>query len=93
MKVIKCVDLYDNYYGEDGQLYEKLIQSNFTVPCIIEESDIISITPYFGRNGKLFKNVSILENRYGSKYKVVGNYDKLNEQMNNPKRNKIGYGN
>ncbi len=93
MIIVKYIDIYQQVYDdESGQVYNDLVHSNFTVPDIIDPSDIISIGPYFGTNKKLFKNVSYVKDRYGNTFKVVGNYKKLNEIRKKPRRGTIGYG-
>lgn len=92
MTIIKYVDIYDTFYSDEGELTQELVRSNFMLPTIVDPNDIVNFSPYFSVEGKLFKNVSVLEDRYGKTYKVVGNYKTLNQMMDNPIRKPIGYG-
>jgi hypothetical protein len=92
MVLMKYVDLYDSYYNENGELQEELVRENFLVPCDIDLSDVIHISPYYTRTGRFYRNVSILENRYGKTFKVVGNYNQLIKLRDNPPKKQIGYG-
>jgi hypothetical protein len=92
MILIRYIDLYNSYYDENGEEYNALIHQNLTVPFEIDLNDAISISPHMTRAGKLFRNVSLIEDRYGKTHKVVGNYKKLIELRDNPPRKTIGYG-
>ena len=93
MILIKYVDIYDSYYDEQGNRYDELLHPNHPVPFYISSHEILTISPYFGKSGKMFKNVSIVSDRYGTSYKVVGNYKKIiNEKENKPVKGTIGYG-
>lgn len=91
MILIKYLDLYDSYYNEAGDMVSELIAENVTIPFTIDLDDIIEITPYMTKSGKLYKNVSLVETRYNKTYKVVGNYKTLNELRINPPKKQIGY--
>jgi hypothetical protein len=93
MILIKYLDIYDSYYDEEGNRNDVLLEQNHTVPFYINKHEILNVSPYFGRNGKLFKNVSIINDRYGASYKVVGNYKTIiNEKENKLATGTIGYG-
>ena len=93
MILIKYLDVYGSYYDEEGHMYEELLHRNHAVPFYICSSEILTITPYFGTNGRLYRNVSVLKDRYGNTYKVVGNYKELIAlKENKPVKGTIGYG-
>tara|TARA_R110000772_G_scaffold54130_2_gene123599 strand:+ start:3822 stop:4109 length:288 start_codon:yes stop_codon:yes gene_type:complete len=80
MKIIRYIDIVQPVVNEEGQMFEKVMKSNFTLPTIIDPSGVDSISPLFSGEGKLFKNVSIIS-YHNEMYKVVGNYIKLNDQL------------
>lgn len=82
MTVIRYTDIYRTFVGEDGELYQELVEQDVGIPVIITNHYISSIEPYMGQNGRPFKNVSII-NYNGEKMKVVGNYRQLEALKNN----------
>lgn len=67
------------------------IIKDVTVPFDINSRNINTIGPMVSDHGTLFKNVSLIEDCYGTIYKVVGNYKKLIEMKDKQQYNKIGY--
>lgn len=83
MEIIRFVDLVDTVQDEQGEYYEKLIQQNYTLPAIIDDTKIDSIYPFFTPKGGVFKNVSVIQYQ-GEVLKVLGNYKDLNNRRFKP---------
>jgi hypothetical protein len=74
MKIIRFIDVVNSYTDEEGNLVEDLAYSNFTLPTILEAKRVESVCPLFTKDGKLYKNVSVI--KYDSEMmKVLGNPD------------------
>lgn len=91
MILMRYIDFYKSYYNEEGQIVDELVAQNMLTP-FDTDLDNTSIGPFIGGDGVQFKNVSLVEDRYGKTHKVVGNYRKLIELRDNPPRKPIGYG-
>lgn len=89
---MRYIDLYNSYYDESGEVQDELVHQNLTVPFDIDLNDIATISPHMTRQGKEYRTVALIEDRYGKTHKVVGNYKKLINLRDNPPRNPIGYG-
>ena len=83
MKIIRFIDIVESSVDEEGNIIEYTKMSNFTLPTIIEASRVESVCPLFTKEGKLFKNVSVI--KYDSEMiKVLGNPDYIwNLKLNN----------
>jgi hypothetical protein len=57
----------------------------------IPRSEIFIISPMINKYGAKFKNISILEDRYGNQYKVKGNYKDFIRIIRNPKSEIKGF--
>ena len=82
MKIVKYIDVYTTEEDEEGEAYDKIHKLNIGIPEHINEKKITNISPYFTQDGRLFKNVSIVMYD-GNMLKVVGNYNDLNDRMEN----------
>ena len=91
MILIKYIDIYSTFHDENGEPYNELVKENATVPVEVNMDDLL-ISPYYTGQGKLFKNVSVVKNRYGDSFRVVGNYKKLIKLRDDPPRKQVGYG-
>lgn len=60
------------------------------VPTFINKDLIKELSPKIGNNGKLFKNITLLETHDNDHYYIVGNYKKENERIFENRQ--IGYG-
>ncbi len=62
---------------------------NIVVPTHIEDN-ITAVSPMFTNSGSFYKNITLLENKYGQTFKVVGNYKNFIYLVDKCKP-KIGY--
>jgi hypothetical protein len=78
---------YTTFENDMGTLVENII-----VPTIINKKFIDAISPLYTNDGRIFKNVSVLDYQ-NRQFRVVGNYKELNDKYNIFKNNedKIGY--
>ena len=60
-------------------------------PIYIDSKYILSVRPMITTKGRLFKNVSYLQDKFGNDYKVVGNYKKIAKKIRIDEHKKIGY--
>ena len=89
MIIMTYTDLYDSFIDEEGIQYDVIVKKHVNIPIHINENDIKSISPSISKDGKLFKNVSIITDNFDTKYKVVGNYKDIYNKING--RNEIGF--
>lgn len=91
MRIIRFIDIVEPRVTEDGQMYDKILYANFTLPAIIDLKKIDSICPLFTSTGKLFKNVSVI--KYNDEMlKVLGSMDYL-DSLITKKSNFLGFNN
>ena len=76
---------YISFENDDGELIE-----NKLLPTDIPRESIHSISPWFNDYGALFKNVTLLTDKYGNTHKVRGNWKELLNEIRNDNK-KIGY--
>lgn len=87
MTIIRYADIYKTILI-DNEIIEVLSVKDATFPIVIEQSRVSGIQPYIGSNGKVFKNVSLI-NYDGDIIKVVGNYRTLDNNINNFNHNRV----
>lgn len=87
MILIRYADIYKVVNTEDG-LVETLSVKDATLPIDLDVNGSITVQPYFNENGKIFKNVSYI-NYNGETMKVVGNYKKIKEYLNNYREDRV----
>ena len=92
MKIVRYIDIVQPVVDEEGNVYEKTVLSNFTIPTIIDPNGVELISPLFSGKGKLFKNVSIIKYQ-NELIKVVGNYKTLSDRVNGHSLTPIGFKN
>lgn len=90
MKVIRYVTLFETV-EEEGVRYDITTKDNATLPIILNPYKIAAIEPYFTKDGRQYKNVSVISYDTGEKFKVVGNYDDLNGRLYKRNTNPIGF--
>lgn len=72
--------LGDNQYLED-----------IRIDTDLPKEDILTISPMLTKYGAKYKNITLLNDRYGNQYKVIGNYRDIIDEVRNNKRTKIGF--
>lgn len=74
----------------DMVMEDETVRENIRMEMDIPEGEILLISPMLTDYGAKYKQVSVLQDRYGNQYKVKGNYKDLIEKIR-PGRTKIGY--
>lgn len=64
---------------------------NIRIDTDIPKGDILTISPMLTNYGAKFKNITLLTDRYGNQYKVIGNYKDIIDMVRQDKNNKIGF--
>jgi len=82
MKIIKYIDIIATEYNDEGEPYDVVHCRNIGIPEYIDRNGISSISPYFTKEGKLYKNVSLVVYE-GQQMKVVGNYNDIYNRLHN----------
>ena len=90
MKIIKYVDIIATEYTEEGEPYDIVYAKNIGIPEHINDAGVSAISPYFTKKGRLFKNVSLMTYE-GQQIKVAGNYNELNNILQNKTKPILGY--
>lgn len=72
--------LGDNQYLED-----------IRIDTDLPKEDILTISPMLTKYGAKYKNITLLNDRYGNQYKVIGNYRDIIDEVRNNKRTKVGF--
>lgn len=75
----------------DMIMEDESVLENVRMEMDIPEGEILLITPMLTQYGAKYKQVSVLQDRYGNQYKVKGNYKDLIKQIRKEDRTKIGY--
>jgi hypothetical protein len=98
MIFINYNDIYEEYLTEENEVNYRVVVKNATTPINLNLDNIVTIEPLMTKQGKLYKNVSLIKDRYDKIYKVVGNYRKIINAVDtqyNKNNNRIivqGYG-
>lgn len=73
-----------------GETDEDLEYITVYVPTLIDKDNMKELSPKIASNGKLFKNVTLVETHDDKHYYIVGNYKKEKERIF--KNRQMGYG-
>lgn len=65
---------------------------NIKIETDIPATDIYTISPMITKYGAKYKNVTLLEDRYGNQFKVKGNYKDFISLIRNNKTDVKGFG-
>lgn len=79
MNIIRYVDIFGIGTNENGEHIEKVVRKDVTLPVVIDPERVSTIQPFFSKEGRIFKNVSVIYYD-GDMYKVVGNYKELDKK-------------
>jgi len=90
MKIVKYIDVVTTEVDDDGQPIDVVHARDIGVPEHIDKAKITNVGPYFTKNGRLFKNVSIIIYE-GMAMKVVGNYDDIQAAIENKPKTITGF--
>tara|TARA_R110000823_G_scaffold136060_3_gene265431 strand:- start:69 stop:428 length:360 start_codon:yes stop_codon:yes gene_type:complete len=90
MKVIKFVDILEPTLNEDGEMVNTLIRSDFMLPTILDAHKVDSICPLFTREGRMYKNVSVIKYQ-DEMFKVLGSIDYINDLRKNNTTKFVGF--
>lgn len=90
MKIIRFIDLVEPAQDEEGNMYEEVHMSNFTLPTIIDAHKIDTVCPLFTKEGKLFKNVSVIKYE-NEMMKVLGSPDYIWDLKNDKREPLKGF--
>jgi hypothetical protein len=90
MKIIKYIDILGTAYDDEGNEFDIVSKKNVGIPEYIKDASISSISPYFTRDGRLYKNVSLITYE-GQQLRVVGNYNDLNNRLLNLAKPVVGF--
>lgn len=65
----------------DFELEDNTVIQNMKLEVDIPKEDILTISPMLNKYGAKLKQVSLLQDRYGNQYRVVGNYKDFIEEI------------